>query len=207
MFWFKKNKKIVVEAYTNDALVEKYFKLKPASSFVHQASVLPNKGFVLPIWYDFESFIKGNFLKEFLYTFHQNYNLLPQHDYNLDMHFSDNLLFNIPTPWRIYTEEPLEWLVTQSTRFQEYVIPFKTQNFCFNHVLNLEMLVPNTEQVLNIPVNTPLVNLIPLTEKEVVFNFHYDLDTSIQLEMRSESIAFTGGEYVKRSLYERWRDE
>lgn len=209
MFWFKKRDVIYADAYTNDSLVYKYFQIREGGFFHEESSRLYENSFVSPLWNDLEINLEGDDDESFSYRF-DRYDLFSFHEYNLEGFFRpDFLYFRFPPAWQITTSEPLNWLIVPALQSQgkfasKVMMPPMTRNFLFNHNTDWEFMVENKKQIINFEANTPLVHLVPLTDKKVVFRSHYDNQAVFNLQRESDAIRFMNSEYLKSKLHERY---
>lgn len=207
-FWRKKQNVIYADAYTNDSLIYKYFQIREGSFFSKDFSSLHENSFVAPLWNDLEINLQGDEAKSFSYRF-DNYDLIDFHEYSLEGFFREDFVyFRFPSAWQIVTSEPVEWLMFSalggSNVSSQVFIPPMTRNFIFNHNTDWEFMLENKQQVVNFQANTPLVHLVPLTDKKVVLRSHYSNEITFNLARESDAIRFMNSEVLKSKLYERY---
>jgi hypothetical protein len=194
----RKEKKIVVEAFapngtlidlfpierTENATPRWYQNLpgKPVDGLnVKQcpgAKDLFSKGLIIPLWADYEITLDaggGGSIKSAM----TGMNFPPADTHNLEFQAAGawpeygNIKFN--SPWWLWCSEPIEWAWLPATWWQQdpqEIIPVPgIAEYRYQHITNINTLVKKSKisKVISLKAGTPMVQLIPLTERDWEF--------------------------------------
>jgi hypothetical protein len=146
--------------------------LKTCSGFID----LYQQGFIMPLWADliFETKASGEYAFQF-----------SNPESNMNSHMSlqfGNALNNIIhlkiiSPWYLNEKTGIKFLLFQPMwnhikEHREFIIPPGVVDFKNQVVSNINMFVPAINSRYEVKNNTPLMHIIPLTDKKVTIKHH-----------------------------------
>jgi hypothetical protein len=147
--------------------------LKRCDSFV----ALYKKGFILPLWTDMQVQTNEN---SYGCMFSDNSTDVVSHDRKQfdSPTFSNLLHMKIISPWVLQEKTGCEfswnlpWWNNVEQRNDFYVLPGVIE-FKYQHATNINMFINNTPRNFMIAAGTPLVHMIPISDKDVEVKCHY----------------------------------
>lgn len=108
--------------------------------------------------------------------------------------------------WTLHCDEPIRFAMIDNTwmwdKPDDVVIPAGILDFHYQHGLNVNIFFKrgDDDKTVFIPHGQPLAQLIPLTDRKVVFKHHLvTVDEYRKLDSLGGIIKFHGSEYKKRS--------
>ena len=132
-----------------------------------------NKGITIPMWSDFA--LKSNGV-EIVHQFSDTISELVWHHpeqrkgFRMDQHH-----FKLTSPWWIKSEKDVYFNFLPDfynlNRNDLQIIP-GTIDYYYQHSTNINFLVPSGQGQMFIPFGQPLVNIVPLSERELVLSNH-----------------------------------
>jgi len=169
--------------------------------------------FTLPLWGDL--IINVDSEKNMF-----DYDFVPESDLNVFSHATfqrgefmpdnDFIQLQVESPWKaVSSDTDVNWLMVPAVWNQnEYMLRETTfvpglLNFKYSHLTNVQLFINNSSQELFFSAGTPLVYLVPLTDREVEINHYYDPEKHSQLGRKSQSFSFVHSHYRKKSWCER----
>ena len=130
-------------------------------------------GFILPMWCDLAINIEKD---NFRWQFSDNQSSLDIHPNSQLPNFYSNTLFcKLVSPWAFRSSQDINILYCEPTFFidnkKDYITPTSI-NRSINKTLagNIFLFIENFERQINISQGTPLLHLIPLTDKPIKLN-------------------------------------
>jgi len=200
MFFFKRNK-IIVDAFVTDekyinlSPIERaskhwpeWFKNTPNSyghgvikeSTIKQCSGiidLYKNSFIMPLWTEFIISAENGNLTSYPADRETPVSPHPEDQWKTYADPKQYKHIKLNSPWLLKTKEAINWVVQKpfwNFKLQEpFFIPEGILNFKYQSGTNINMFVDmekNFETILKF--NTPILQFIPLTEKEVEFKYH-----------------------------------
>jgi len=165
------------------------------------------KGFMIPLWSDVEIIVDSNINEVGWSTATADKSSVEQHpDFQRGNFLSSGNWFHnkLISPWMIETREPLDFLFLQphwnlDELNSDIVIPNGYTSFYKdNHSTHIQMFINrSTNRVINIDAGTPILHLVPLTEKKVKVHTIYDETRINILNNKGASYSF-GSKYYKK---------
>jgi len=167
------------------------------------------KGFMIPLWSDIEFIITddedGN---DIMMTHAADQTPIEPHpSYQKGSFLSSGDWFHnkLVSPWKIETKEPLDFLYLQphwnlNELNKNFVIPNgHIQFYEGNSSTHIQMFInKSSDQVINITAGTPILHLVPLTEKKIKVHSIYDEDRFYKLEKKNDVYSFDKKYYRKK---------
>jgi hypothetical protein len=161
-------------------------------------------GIAMPLWTDF-GFVKFT-NGDYQYHFADNQTQVDQHVFDQMQGFLDPANYahlKILSPWLFVTKQDLQWSWVQNTwglkDLTSVSIPPAIVDFRYNNFTHINMFVnlKNPGNKFMLESGTPLVNLIPLTDKKIIIHNHYDPDKFQRLREHGTRFSYTNV-YAKR---------
>lgn len=162
--------------------------------------------FVYPLWADLQIDVKGSSssMYDYRFGFEHEYSLTshPEHDRGEFLPANKFIHIKTPSVWVFNTEENIDWMTFGATWHQEPIINKVfwfpgVDNYKHNHATTWQFAVENKEQTIFIEAGTPLIQMIPVTERPVKIQSHYDPDAFNYYNRATSSFKFTNGYYSK----------
>lgn len=146
--------------------------MKTCSGFID----LYNQGFVLPLWADlvFETKETG----EYAFQFSNPESTMNSHmSKQFGNQLKDKIHLKIISPWYLKEKSGVKFLLFQPvwnhlTSYPEFNMPPGVVDFKNQVVSNVNMFVPAKDARYEVKNNTPLMHIIPLTDKNVQIKHH-----------------------------------
>jgi len=165
------------------------------------------KGLMLPLWSDVEIIVDENINDQGWSTAVADESLVEPHpDFQRGEFLPPSNWFHnkLNSPWLIETKEHLDFLYLQphwnlNGLNNEVLIPNGYIDFYKgNHVSHIQMFINKfTNRVINIDAGTPILHLVPLTEKKIKVHTIYDEKKFNTLQEKSNGFSFTSKYYTK----------
>jgi hypothetical protein len=166
------------------------------------------KGLMIPLWSDVEIIVDQNINPEGWLTAAADHSFIESHS-NLqkgDFLSSGDWFHNkLISPWTIETKEPLDFLYLQphwnlNELNNDILIPNGYSSFYEgNHETNIQMFVNKSfDRVINIDAGTPILHLVPLTDKKIKIHTIYDEDRTSMLRKKGAQYSFVSKYYRKK---------
>lgn len=139
------------------------------------------KGFGVPLWSDLRVKLSPIGEKSYQWLFSDGETVAEIHGQaqrGAFMPDSEYAHLKIETPWAARCDEDIEFLLTPNTWIQEnsdcVVIPQGTINFKYQFSTNINLMFKRSdgESIVDLSCATPIVQLIPLTERKVIAKHH-----------------------------------
>lgn len=156
-------------------------------------------GFIHPMWSDLAIKIENN---EWKYKYSDELSKLDLHsNEQIPNFYSNHLFFKLTSPWTINQKniklafvDPFYTLNT----LKPYIIPYGIiePNFAYNP-LNFFMMIPNRDTRLMIKHGTPMIQILPLTDKQIELNMEVLSASDYQ---KQQSINRTKISFVSRGI-------
>lgn len=169
------------------------------------------KGLMIPLWTDVEVIVDHNMNAEGWSTAVADQSLIEPHpDFQKGAFLSSGNWFHnkLISPWKIETKENLSFMYMQphwnlDELNGDVVIPNGYIDFHKdNHSTNIQIFMHKfSNRVININAGTPILHLVPLTEKKIKIHTIYDEDRVDKLHKKGESYTFYSTYYAKRNQY------
>tara|TARA_R110000744_G_scaffold221810_1_gene340789 strand:- start:100 stop:822 length:723 start_codon:yes stop_codon:yes gene_type:complete len=113
----------------------------------------------------------------------------------------------IQGPWFVECDKPVDFIMCQPS-WQNFEFPTMCTsqgvlNFYKQPTLNTQMYIKRTDETQDIFMKhgTPLLDLIPLTEKKIKVHVHFDKEKHEELASYTPQVKFTGGyNYTRAAL-------
>ena len=146
--------------------------LKTCSGFID----LYNKGFVLPLWADliFETKKTG----EYAFQFSNPESTMNSHmSQQFGGQIKDYIHLKLISPWYLKEKTGIKFLLFQPSwnhinSCPDFTIPPGIVDFKSQVVSNINMFVPAKDARYEVKNNTPLLHIIPLTDKDLEIKHH-----------------------------------
>jgi hypothetical protein len=199
MFFFIKKSKIIVDIFTSDFMIHKAFPIKKINEFYPQwlkntakeykvgiapmptirtcEALLQNfkTGLIIPMWSDFT--FKSTEDK-FEYKFANRTSKAESHSSSQWDKFADPKIFNhlkLESPYLLKTKENIFWNFTypfwnNGIQINYFLTP-GIINYKYQHNTHINMFF-HSKSEFSIEANSPLVHLIPLTERDIIIKNH-----------------------------------
>lgn len=138
---------------------------------------LYKKGIVIPTWSDIRVKVGKQGTTSYQWAASNNHGRIDVHPDNQRGDYADQLKYQhlkIVMPWLLYSEDNCDWAWMPtpyaSTELPEYTTLTGVMNYTKHHEANVNLLVPRKQEdtIINLPVNTPIAQAIPLTEKKLI---------------------------------------
>jgi hypothetical protein len=202
MLFFRKPKQVVVDCFTVEPIVKDLFSVQKANKFypdwwksLPNSYTTPNmlgelgtmKGctgftdlfknsFSVPLWSDFKLTVDEN--KNFAYQFADQKSGLVLHDKQQRQGFMPSYEhIKFIAPWQLVCKEDVQFVVMQpvwsQTGLEKFITPAGMVNFKYQHNVNINLFFPtDTEGTYIFEAGQPILNIVPITEREVEFRTH-----------------------------------
>lgn len=138
-----------------------------------------NDSITLPAWYETDLIVSNG-----AWTDTKG----PQWNEKIVMHtndqvgdfYKDRLFLKMTSPWKGICTEDVNFLYLQNFYGSEFfdindvIIPPGYTNFKYQHSTNVHLWIKNRPDTytINVPIKTPLISLVPLTERKVIVKTH-----------------------------------
>jgi len=165
------------------------------------------KGFMIPLWSDVEIIVDSNINEHGWSTATaDNSSVEPHPEFQRGQFLSSGNWFHnkLASPWQIETKEPLDFLYLQphwnlDELNSDIVIPNGYNSFYKgNHSTHIQMFVnKSSNRVINIDAGTPILHLVPLTEKKIKIHTVYDEEHTNMLNKKASLYSF-GSKYYRK---------
>jgi len=166
-----------------------------------------NQGITIPLWSDF-SFIKSNGGPTF-YEFSDKKTEFDQHQFHQMEGYLNEKEYEhlkIISPWVFSTKQEIKWCWIQNTwalnELKEFTIPPAVVDYKYNNYTHINMFIhknTNKSKFL-ISAGTPLINLIPMSDKKVKIHTHYDPDRFDAVQQLNTRFSYTKFYNKKKKL-------
>ena len=166
------------------------------------------KGFMIPLWTDIEIIVDKNINQNGWSTALGNEGSVELHpDYQKGKFLSSGRWFHnkIPSPWKIETTQQLDFLYLQphwslNELNSDIMIPNGHISFYkYNHATNVQMFInKETDRIVNIKAGTPILHLVPLTEKNMKLHVQYDENRCDILNKKEVPFSFKSEYYTTK---------
>jgi len=170
------------------------------------------KSFSYPLWSDLELIMNGDEEKTYSYRFgfDNEFDISTHgaHEYGEFLSKGDFVHIKLMSPWFVEASENIDWAIMPAmwnygeNMSRVFVVP-GIDNYLFNHSTTWQMFVENKEQVINLSAGTPLVHMIPITERKVEVRSHLDSQKYQDLKRSTSAFSFTNNYYTKKRLLEK----
>ncbi len=200
MFFFKRSK-VVVDCFTNNALVDELVRISPANEFYPDwwkntpkefasgitttstikrcSGIIQNyqHGFILPMWSDLKIVTEPGRMH---YNLGDCISTAVSHDareWNNYVNPQEVGHMKLFSPWKLKSKSDTPFLFVQPywnfKPFEGISIPSGVIDFKYQHSTNLNMFI-RLQPNLNVTIKfgEPVAHLIPLTDKEVILKHH-----------------------------------
>lgn len=194
MIFLRKNKPIVVKCYSSEPRLPEFFPVDYTKSFLpewykklpaylepgHKSTmkICPgireyfNQGFTIPLWSDHSISWKDGELTELLSPRNtQSFPGGPHPNYQWGESFPGWAHVKLVNPWFFSTDEMIPFLVLDAVwnknDLSDYVIPQGIVEFKYQHSAHVQLFLSPNKNNLEMKAGEPLVNIIPLTEREI----------------------------------------
>jgi hypothetical protein len=226
MFFFKRNK-IIVDAFVTDKRYINLSPIEQASkhwpewfknasnnyvdSKIKQTTLkqcngildLYKNSFIMPLWTDFNINAQNGQLSYYAADQITSITPHPEEQWKIYADPQQYKHIKIDSPWLLKTKEAINWVVQKpfwNFKLQEpFIIPEGILNFKYQSGTNINMFInmeKNFETILKF--NSPILQLIPLTEKEVEFKYHeVSIDEWIKYKLPKFSFSLNYNKYKK----------
>ena len=168
------------------------------------------KGFMIPLWTDIEVVVNKNINKEGWSIALANGDEAERHPDFQKGNFlpSGNWFFNkIISPWRVETSHHLDFMYIQphwslGELNTDIMIPNGYNTFYKgNHSTHVQLFINKQfDKVINIESGTPIVHLVPLTEKKIKLHVLYDENRCSLLDKKASWFSFKANYYTKKKI-------
>jgi len=166
------------------------------------------KGLMIPLWSDIEIIIDKNINEHGWSTATADRSPFEPHpDYQKGSFLSSSNWFHnkLISPWKIETREPMDFLYLQphwnlNELNHDIIIPNGYNTFYKdNHSTHIQMFVNKSfDRVVNIEAGTPILHLVPLTDKKIKIHTIYDENRVNMLNKKGARYSFTSKYYTKK---------
>lgn len=204
MFWFKR-KKIIVDAFVTDEKYIKFSPIERASKHwpewfkstpnnygngeIKESTIkqcngildLYKNSFIIPLWTEFNINAQNGTLSAYPADKQTPVTPHPEEQWKTYADPKQYKHIKINSPWLLKTKEPINWVVQKPfwnfKLYEPFIIPEGILNFKYQSGTNINIFVnmeKNFETILKF--NSPILQLIPLTEKEIEFKYHLVLE-------------------------------
>jgi hypothetical protein len=135
------------------------------------------QGFIMPLWTDISIDIKDKGYRWQCADQQTQIDIHPPQEFDQYINSSDYGHIKIGSSWTLKSKSDINWLFTKPywnfQPIENYSIPVGVLNFKYQHSSNIQLLLSlkeNSQFILK--AGTPLVHLIPLTDKKVSIKTH-----------------------------------
>jgi len=161
-------------------------------------------GITLPMWSDFV--FKQETDGSYRWIYSDGFSSATEHPVNQRAGFKDNYMhLKFISPWRIRSEKNVYFMFVPhyyNLNDVNYDIVPGTVEYFYQNSTNVNMLIERCSNEIFIPVGQPMVNLVPLSEREVVLKNHLLTDSEwTRFDKKSASISFCRKYYTYKTLY------
>jgi hypothetical protein len=146
--------------------------MKTCSGFID----LYNQGFIMPLWADlvFETKATGEYAFQFS---NPESNMNGHMSSQLGNQLGNVIHLKIISPWYLKEKTGIKFLLAQPVwnhiqEHSEIIVPPGVADFKSQVVSNINMFVPAKDARYEIKNNTPMIHLIPISDKEVEIKNH-----------------------------------
>lgn len=142
---------------------------------------LYKSGFILPMWSDLKITLGGEDTTEYSWQYADTTSEAHVHPEEQRGSFAPPKEFahlKLQSPWAFECDTDIKWLFIQNAwgmeNLPEVIIPPGAVSYYYQLATNVNMLIRKKKEASEvvIPYLTPLVHIVPLTEKEVIFETH-----------------------------------
>jgi len=166
------------------------------------------KGLMIPLWTDIEFIIDKNVNENGWSTaVADGVDVEPHADIQKGAFLSSGNWFHnkIISPWMIETKVPLDFLYLQphwnlNELNKDVMIPNGYNSFYKgNHSTHIQMFInKESDRIVNIYAGTPILHLVPLTEKKIKIHVSYDENSARLLGKKTTPYSFESKYYRKK---------
>jgi len=166
------------------------------------------KGIMIPLWSDIETIVDDKINEQGWSTVTADGSSVePHQDFQRGNFLSSGNWFlnKLCSPWLIETKEPLDFLYLQphwnlDELNIDIMIPNGYISFYKNsHATNIQMFINKSlNRVINIDAGTPILHLVPLTDKKIKVHTLYDEERMKLLYKKYSSYSFGSMYYRKK---------
>lgn len=173
--------------------------LKKCTGFLE----LYKKGFIIPLWADvlIETKYDGALRYQYAGAIEE---AIDSHDRaQYGPHFNNLIHAKMQSPWLFQEKTGLQFHfsspVWNMINTFDGIIPPGVVNYKFQHQTNINMFLPKMNNSYHLEAGMPLVHIVPMTEKEVVFKTHCLSDEEMaQVHKKSFQMFKFSGTYRAR---------
>ena len=194
--WFKK----LPKEYMNDFFPTSTLKRCPGIVDLYK------KGMIMPLWSDLALKTESN-PTDMRYQFADQESKIEFHDPRQRGAYlpSDKYInFKIISPWLAETKENISWLLAPCTwnynPFNFHIVK-GVINFKYVQFIQVQSFIPFTDSSFIIEQGTPLLQIIPLSDREVEIKTHLVDHNDFEKRKKSNIISFTNS--YKKALKKR----
>lgn len=172
--WWKKLPSSVMEPSQNNRMPVMRSTIKKCPGFYN----LYESGFVIPLWVDVA--VETKKTGECTYRNATNMNLSPSefhHPKQFGNVFSNFIQFKFYSPWFLREKTGVNFLYQQPTwnltnKIKDIHVLPGMLDFKYQHSSNINVLFPKIDNKFMLEAGTPLVHVLPITEKAVDIKIH-----------------------------------
>lgn len=167
-----------------------------------------NAGFVVPLWSDVVLQIGGEGVPHDSYQFADQESVIDFHPQMQRGSFApenNHAHMKFVNPWTARCKEDIKWLLTgaQYSRLNlfDYTVVNGIAEFKFQNALNINMFLKRKEiqTVVSIPFRTPIMQVIPITERSMKLNLHL-VDEKEFASLSRKSVSFEKNYYKMKKF-------
>jgi hypothetical protein len=168
-----------------------------------------NRGLMIPLWSDL--MIRTDPPGLYTYNFSDSISICESHPTAQRQGFREDLLnIKIISPWLLRSEKSVSFSFLppfwNNNKPLGYQAAIGTTNFYYQNSTHINLLVEDNQQIF-IPFNTPMLHLMPLTERKIILKRHLITDSEWHRENRRMISSSFIGSYYKLKKHREKLDE
>lgn len=154
---------------------------------------------ILPLWCDLEILSHGS-VEHPYDIFFGDYNTFasthPQYQRGNFLPEEKFTHIKIETPWAFSCDESINWTMFQPTYNLEnhitqlFILP-SVVNYKYTQSRTIHTFIENKEQKIFVAAGTPMLHILPLSERPVEINCKYDVDKYNEIMSQNQYFSFT----------------
>jgi hypothetical protein len=167
-------------------------------------------GIVIPMWCDFAIEISPKETNYFRYQFGDKMSEISSHQYKqFNNYIKEEEILHIKfhSPWFFSCKESMYWMWTDpkwnTIKVNDYVVLPGITSFKYQRSTNINVLFYKEERakIIEIKYNTPLVHIIPLTDRKLILKHHLVDETEInKLNLATTDVKFINNIQILKNL-------
>jgi hypothetical protein len=167
-------------------------------------------GIVIPMWCDFAIEISPKGIDYFRYQFGDHASQVSSHPYKqFNNYIKEEEILHVKfhSPWYLSCKKNIYWAWTDpkwnTIKVNDYVVLPGITSFKYQRSTNINVLFYKGEKtkIIEIKYNTPLMHIIPLSDKKLILKHHLVDETEInKISLDGSNIKFTNSVNVLKNF-------